>query len=350
MSKDFRITYWGVTGSVPAPADPEGIRDKLITAVVQMLQSDAFGKLCQDQHARPEQLRRFVEEHLPFHLQSTWGGNTTCIEVQTPDCVIVIDAGTGLFQLGSELAKRWADPGYSGPRVGHLLLTHGHMDHIYAIPFVEVFYQTGQFSLWAPQPVVEAIDAIWGQPNLLRVLFSPHGFETMPALKELRAIQPGQSLQLGQTEVATLELNHPGGCVAYRLTREGKSIVVATDHECPEVPDRRLAQFAHNADVFYCDAQYTEAEYDGKRGIGGSKPVCRHNCGHSTIEAAVCTAVAAGVKCLHLGHRDPHRTNGELAELERYATELMRRKLAEAGKDPAACKVLMPYEGLSIEL
>jgi len=53
------------------------------------------------------QLEAFVQRHLPMHLRSTYGGNTTCVEVQTPDSLIIIDCGSGFRELGIDLERRW---------------------------------------------------------------------------------------------------------------------------------------------------------------------------------------------------------------------------------------------------
>ncbi len=127
----------------------------------------------------------------------------------------------------------------------------------------------------------------------------------MKALEDFRPIQPGADFHIGATRISTYALCHPGGCLAYRLENAGHVYVFATDHEHVEVPDRGLAAFARGADVLYTEGQYTLAEYEGRDSVGGNPPLVRVGWGHSTIEACVATAVAAEVRELHLGHRDP---------------------------------------------
>ena len=51
------------------------------------------------------------------------GGNTSCVEVSLDDeTALVLDAGTGIRDLGFELVER-------GVRRVQLLLTHMHLDH-----------------------------------------------------------------------------------------------------------------------------------------------------------------------------------------------------------------------------
>src|SRR5260221_2619230 len=57
-----------------------------------------------------------------------YGGNTSCVTVETANTTIVLDAGTGLFLLGKNLVKR-------GVQSATLLLSHSHTDHIIGFPF-----------------------------------------------------------------------------------------------------------------------------------------------------------------------------------------------------------------------
>ena len=61
------------------------------------------------------------------------GGNTPCIEVEDDGCeTLVLDAGTGLHWLGSDLLSRGFE---RGTGAAHILLTHLHWGHIQGIPF-----------------------------------------------------------------------------------------------------------------------------------------------------------------------------------------------------------------------
>ena len=144
----FTITYWGVTGSLCAPLRPPEVTDKLVRAVEELV---VRGKLA-DLRPGPGLHEAILAEvqKLPFPLRSTYGGNTTCVEVRTPDSLIILDCGSGLRELGIALDQRWNAAGYDGARSAHVLITHPHMDHTFGIPYTSPYFDPGNhFSLSA---------------------------------------------------------------------------------------------------------------------------------------------------------------------------------------------------------
>ena len=130
----------------------------------------------------------------------------------------------------------------------------------------------------------------------------------------------------------------------------GKRFVFCTDHEHKDVPDRELMAFARGADLLYLDGQYLADEYEGKIGIMGEAPLSRRGWGHSSVEACVATAVAAGARVLHVGHREPKRDDSDLARVDLYIQQSMATALQSAGRDPASCRTCIPWEGLTVPI
>src|SRR5439155_23442142 len=111
--------------------------------------------------------------------------------------------------------------------------------------------------------------------------------------------------------------------------------------------DRALAEFARDADLLYLDGQYLDAEYQGTAPIMQDTPMSRRGWGHSTVEACVATAVAARVRSLHVGHREPKRDDFDLARIDAYLQQCVAEALKGTGRQMPAC---IPQEGLTIQV
>ncbi len=345
----FTITYWGVTGTLSAPLRGAEVTDKVTQAVLRLAEEGRLANLRPGPGLAAD-VRRAVEG-LPFHLRSTYGGNTTCVEVQTPDALLIFDCGSGFRELGVSLDARWRAAGKAAVRRADVLVTHAHMDHTFATPYFVPYYNpANSFTIWGSQVVIDSLAAVLNPNSSLSQIYFPPTYDQMAAIREFRTLLHGQEFRIGSTLLRTYALRHPGGCLAFRLENAGKVFVFATDHEQQQVPDPGLADFARGADLLYTEGQYTQAEYDGKAGVSGDPPLPRHGWGHSPIEACVATAVAAGVKAVHVGHRDPRRGDGELAELDAYAARCAEEELRRAGRPAGSCQALIPYEGLTVRL
>jgi phosphoribosyl 1,2-cyclic phosphodiesterase len=345
----FTITYWGVTGTLSAPLRPPEITDKLVGAVKHLVEQ---GRLA-DLHPGPDleaEVRRRIER-LPFHLRSGYGGNTTCVEVRTPDALLILDCGSGFRELGLDLEARWRSGGPliegRAARTAHVLITHPHIDHIYGTPYFVPYYDpANRFTIWGSPDVLHSLGVLFNPNSELSRRYFPPTYDQMKALEDFRPIEPGTDFEIGSTRIRTYALCHPGGCLAYRLENAGRVFVFATDHEQMKVPDLGLADFARGADVLYTEGQYTLAEYEGRQGVATDLALPRRGWGHSTIEACVATAVAAGVRELHIGHRDPARSDEDMGRLEVFLQQSLIEELRRAGRAENSCRARMAYEGL----
>jgi phosphoribosyl 1,2-cyclic phosphodiesterase len=301
----FRITFWGVTGSFPRPMTAADLR--------QTIDADFGGE--------------------PL----TYGGDTTCVQIEAGDRQLIVDAGTGMQRLSQSLSAKLA----AGTSLqGAIFLTHPHLDHVCSLPFFEPLYDAASdFTLYAAPRTLHALEKLGRPEEDLAGVFLPQTLAQMPGLKHAHAIEAGTAIEYGDVRVSTFALNHPGGCLAYRFERRGKSVVIATDHEQPQSPDRPHAEFARGADVLYLDAQYLRAEYDGQVGVAGELPQSRTGWGHTPLEDCFPTAAAANAKRLLLGHHDPRRNDAALREIAKKVRDM-----------PTPCEATLAYQGLSIEL
>jgi phosphoribosyl 1,2-cyclic phosphodiesterase len=226
------------------------------------------------------------------------GGNTSCVEVRCGNQLLILDAGTGLRPLGDALVKR------QGPIEVALLMSHFHWDHIQGFPFFTPAYEAGnRIDIYGAAGVHEVFERQMRPPHF------PIGMDAMKATLRFHGIEPDLPFSVGEVEVRAAQLNHPNGCLAYRIAHRGRSVVYATDTEHDAENgrvDARLLALARGADALIYDAQYTPEEYSrGKRGWG-----------HSTAEEGARLAREAGVGRLVLFHHDPSHDDAEVARIE----------------------------------
>ena len=241
-----------------------------------------------------------------------FGGNTTCLQITFTDTnrVAIIDAGTGLRNLGRDLLA-----------IGHkqeeivIAFTHFHWDHIQGFPFFAPAYDPGQkimfLALARDQPVGHLREIFEVQ---MQAEYFPVQLEQMGADFEFLQIADASkhftAIKNVQTMVTAQKHNHPGGAYSLRIERNGRVLVVCTDVEHGEQIDLRLVELARGADLLVHDAQYTAEELQKRRGWG-----------HSSFDQAMQVAEMAGVKSLALTHHDPDHDDEFLLRIEKLCQE-----------------------------
>jgi phosphoribosyl 1,2-cyclic phosphodiesterase len=254
-----------------------------------------------------------------------FGGNTTCLQITFTDTnrVAIIDAGTGLRNLGRDLLA-----------IGHkqaeivIAFTHFHWDHIQGFPFFAPAYDPGQkitfLALARDQPVghIREIFEVQMQAEYFPVQLEQMGAE-FEFLQIADASKHFTAIKNVQTMVTAQKHNHPGGAYSLRIERNGRVVVVCTDVEHGEQIDLRLVELARGADLLVHDAQYTAEELQKRRGWG-----------HSSFDQAMQVAEMAGVKSLALTHHDPDHDDEFLLRIEKLCQERFpNAKLAREGKE-----------------
>jgi ribonuclease BN (tRNA processing enzyme) len=232
----------------------------------------------------------------------TYGGNTSCVEVEAEGHVLVLDAGSGAQRLGSSLAT-------SARRID-LFLTHLHMDHILGLGF------------FAPARMPDVEMHIWGpasarltlQQRLNRYLsppLFPVYLRDMPSVAQLHEVPEGIA-EIGPFTVTAGFVCHPDPTVGYRVECGGTVLAYLPDHEpwlgvrghWPASDWISGFEVARGSDLLIHDAQYTQDEYENRVGWG-----------HSSIEHAFQFAERAAVKRLVPFHHDPEHSDALLDDL-----------------------------------
>jgi phosphoribosyl 1,2-cyclic phosphodiesterase len=259
------------------------------------------------------------------------GGNTTCLEVEADGERLILDAGTGLRALGTKLATEARLLGR--PVQATLLFTHLHWDHIQGFPFFgPAFAPTTELDLYGPSDGAVTLEEAMRrqmQPPLF-----PVRLEDMAARKRFSSIADGSSFEVGGFRIRTRALEHPQGTLGFRIEHGGRSLCFATDTEHPQNGrvDEALVDLARDVDLFVCDGQYTEAEYEGREGSGPP----RRGWGHMTYVAATKAARAAHARRLVLTHHDPAHDDSMIGRIERDAESLFSGTRAARESRPTA--------------
>jgi len=245
---------------------------------------------------------------------ATWryGGNTPCLELTAPDGTqFILDCGTGLRVLGS----RWTAPsaGARNPET-HILVTHYHWDHIQGVPFFAPLYaENNAFHFYSFR------SKHLGRDSLKQVFetqmatpYFPVNMSAMVAKKKFMEVAGGDTFVVGENKVTARHINHPQGCLGYRIETPGGTVVYATDNE-PGNPklDEELRELAADADIFINDAQYTPEQLESTR----------KGWGHSSWREGVKIAQQARAKTLVLFHHDPDSTDHMVDGLLRQARD-----------------------------
>lgn len=341
----FKVKFWGVCGSVPAPVTNADIRKMLLEELIAF-QSGRFAEGVGSFQAAAENYLMRTAEHI-----RVYGGNTSCVELQAMPTLgghevqrIIFDMGTGLRSLGNSLFPEMKDS--QGLEVT-FCLSHVHWDHIQGLPFFGPLYvnkHSGIQNRWTFlggtnwQKTAEVCLA--GQMDAPNFPVTWREIADITEGIQFKSVYDMMPYKMGRVEIVARKLNHPQETYGYRVTNLGKVFVYATDNEPYDMnrPDPRLVNLAQDADVLVIDCQYS---YDVYHAIRTSPP--RYGWGHSYPEAVASVVKAAGVKHVVLFHHDP----GASSQSIRYLAH--QTKSALEALDSGAT-VQAAHEGLEIEI
>jgi phosphoribosyl 1,2-cyclic phosphodiesterase len=208
--------------------------------------------------------------------------------------IYVFDCGTGFRNLGKQLMQE----ANGHPISAHIFLSHFHWDHIQGIPFFMPLYNDRQGSFFfhsssRSRGLQRAIEEQMSDP------YFPVNMNEMAAHRQFFNIEEG-TIPFDDCTIQSKWLNHPQGCLGFRIESQGKVLVYATDNEPGDKEfDKNLRKLAEGADVLIYDAQYLPEEYEANR----------RGWGHSHWREAVNVIMDSGAKELILFHHDPDHTD-----------------------------------------
>lgn len=278
----MRIKFWGVRGSTPTP--------------------------------QSENMR--------------YGGNTSCVEVRMGDRIYIFDCGTGFRVLGHQFQSEFADR----PYMAHVFVSHFHWDHIQGMPFFRPLYDNPNSEfVFHSSSRVRGLEQVMTEQ--MASPYFPVNLNHMNARRSFHNIEDGCVPMEDGIRLKTAWLNHPQGCMGFRLETNDGVLVYATDNEPGEPQfDKAVRKLAEGADILIYDAQYLPEEYEAQR----------RGWGHSHWREAVNVVMESGAKELVLYHHDPDHTDPLIDKIVsearnyypkvRAASEGMEMRLGEKAK------------------
>ena len=242
----MRVRFWGVRGSTPTPQ-----KDNLV-----------------------------------------YGGNTSCVEVRTDgNEILIFDGGTGIRLLGNALEQEFNGTGIRA----HVFFSHFHIDHIQGLPFFTPLYSPSNhftFYFAGRQDANLVMDALAG---IMANPYFPVDMSRLPCVRDYIDLVEG-TFRVADAKILVKKLNHPQGCVGYRITQGDKVISYCTDFERgPDWSQENFKELAQDADCLIVDAQYTPEEYATREGWG-----------HSTWLQSIESGIDAKARKIVLFHHDPY--------------------------------------------
>ena len=235
-----------------------------------------------------------------------YGGNTSCVSLELEDRVLVLDAGSGILNLGTSLEG-------TGKEI-FILVTHAHFDHVQGLPLFGPLYEKNR--------VVHVLDVriddvTWSPARLLDGILFPLSPDRMPGVIDHVNEPVLDFLTEHGFHVARERMHHPGCAWGYRVEHDGEALVYMPDNELlpPETNPTlwgRFTSFCRGADYLLHDAQYLENEIPHRRGWG-----------HSALEDVVRLAIDAEVGHLVLFHHDPGRSDEMLDGIQAAAQAML---------------------------
>jgi len=282
MGNDFTVTFWGVRGSHPMP-----------------------------------------NQNMLY-----FGGNTTCLEITIENTTIIIDAGTGIVNLGQKLASEFFAKKNNTLELT-IFFTHLHHDHTQGLPFfVPLYLGQSVIHFFGPQNFGEELGTVLERsmkpPNF------PIDFSNVQSVKNVTTLNENNLVILDSYVQTPMVINkykdtpklsdssilikvmndysHPAnGVFVYRVEYKDRSVVFCTDVEGYVYGNAKLIHFAKGTDLLVHDAQYSSEQYTGM-------PTPKQGYGHSTPEMAIEVAKKAEAKHLAITHHDPSATDAQLKE------------------------------------
>jgi phosphoribosyl 1,2-cyclic phosphodiesterase len=320
----MKVRFWGTRGTLPVAATAREVRAKIANALL-VAKGQSF--------ASREDAVGFIGSQLGFAAGATYGGATSCVEIDCGDgAFFICDMGSGLRELGLNAPIRRRNE-YTGKF--NFFLSSMQSDHIMGFPsFLPALDSSSTIVIHACHPDAEEVLRRQQDESSF-----PVSFDSFAATIRFVTMEPGKETEIDGLHVTALSQHHPHGSFGYRF-RNGadRAVVYSTDseHNIDDM-DREDAfvDFFQNADLVICDTMYSLAESSSTK----------ENWGHSSNVVAIDLCHQARARRLALFHHDPLYDDEDIQRM--HEDSVRYESLTREG---APLEVLCAYDGLEITL
>jgi phosphoribosyl 1,2-cyclic phosphodiesterase len=283
----------------------------------------------------------------PDFITYEYGGNTTCYHIEAGPFSLILDLGSGVANLGDDLMK--TGKGFNKEHI--VLISHYHWDHLQGGPFfVPFFIQSNKFHFHGFAPAGMETESKFDRTVehlLSEQQVSPHfpvAHGALPSKKKYKSHQrqfaesfwyyidekgklefqheflpeydtkgtlpmSAKSDPKNWIKITTIPLNHPDGCLGYRIEYMGKVAVYATDFEPLRFASDALVKASKGAHWLLLDGQYEESK------IATTTQTFGHGTPKSCVEQAGSSELNENCYVI-IHHHDPKHDDQKLYELE----------------------------------
>ena len=262
---------------------------------------------------------------VPGEKTIKYGGNTPCIQISGDNNFLIVDAGTGIKELG----KKIIDAGH--PKEINILITHSHWDHIQGLPFfAPLFDENCKINIFSNKISSEGSDPILD--HLLNPEFFPVNRSDLKAEVSFFQIGVKKPIFIEEFKITAMNVHHLNKALAFKIESKAGSVVYMPDNEIYAAPEdgeilaenvrnqnSDLIDFCKNADYLIHDCMYFLTDSMRKRGWG-----------HSDNISLSLFAILCKIKNLVLFHYEPDYTDSDIDAMFAETKKIITQKKSSA--------------------
>ncbi|MBI5209857.1 MAG: response regulator [Elusimicrobia bacterium] len=248
-------------------------------------------------------------------MRSRYGFQTSCVSVEVGGHYLILDAGSGIIDLGQDLLS-----GDAKRKEVWLFLTHFHQDHIQGLAFLPCLrrpdYTVNIGGANDPDKSLETLikESFEKYPSTMR--------DPFVAEVQLYELQEDSYEMLPGINLTAFYANHPSTTLGFMFETGGRKMIYCPDSEiygetatALQDYDEKLGAMCAGADLIIHNARFLPDDY--KR---------RKNNGHTSYVSAIEFAARNKIKRLLMFHHDDQYDDETLDGISEDAAKLIARK------------------------